>query len=401
MGSVPHPLREPRLQHPAGRAQSLHEPRHPEPAAGMVADVPHGGHDEVIVDRQDIGALPRGDAHRRQEPLLAVEPLPPHQPFEQIGGLPAGPDRVGDHARERRAREAAEQFVVVHAEDCRLVGHGDSRPPTAVERLPAPDVVAAEHADGLGQRGQPGLHGRVVVVAAAVPKHVHHHALGGRSRDECVASVRAPLKPAVAEEGNLAEVALKEVRRCGGGDRGIVGLDVGHPRHEPGGTDIHHVEPLRLPQVRHCPGDGRRLDPGDDPVTMPAGQCLERRPASAMLGQEHRPRLVLAKVRMDPCQQPPCVGVGGLDDHGHATLVLRRLHEPTHGIRVSPLKRVASGKRRGPRFFPIRGLAAMSLGTARLRFFPAGTGSTTWCPGQDRQPGGFGDRFRFAGINHG
>jgi hypothetical protein len=326
----PHPLDllVRRVAEPAGKSALEHPPRgaersrhvgHLDAIARMLPDMPHRRDDERIVDREHIGALAGGDPQGRQEPLRAVDPLVRHQPLEQFGGQTPRASRIGNHARQGRTRQPAEQFVIVDAEHRHLVRHRDPCPPAGVERLPAADVVAGKERHGLGQRLEPGLDRRLVVGGRAAPRlgeHRHLPATGGDRRDERLPTVVAPAKPSVPQEREVAKVAFEEVLGGQAGDRGIVGLDVGHVCQQPGGARIDH----RNAEPAGEPLDGRRrggrLDPRDHTVALPPRQPLERRRTAAVLRQEDGPGVVLPHVPVDARQEPAGIGIGGLDEDG-------------------------------------------------------------------------------------
>jgi hypothetical protein len=75
---------------------------------------------------------------------------------------------------------------------------------------------------------------------------------------------------------------------------------------------------MAAPQPLDRRGDRRRLDSGDDAVALPPREHLERRHPAAMLGQQDRPRLVLAEMPVDPFEQSTAVGVRCLDQDGNS-----------------------------------------------------------------------------------
>ena len=320
---VADPFCEPVLERPSGGRQRPGDVGHLDAVACMVADLPHGRHHERVVDGQNVGALPGGDAQRRQEPLALLERFAPHHLLQKFGGQPAGPDCIRHHARERRTRQATEHVVVVHSQHRHLVRHGDPGPPAGVDRLPAAVVVAGQECDRLGQPLQPCLD-RLVVVGwrgcATARKNRRVVSLRRHSLHEGPAAVVAPLKTVVPKKREVSKVAFDEVVGGSPRDRRVVGLHIGQVGDQPRRTDVDHRNSKLPPQLLDRLGGGFRLDPRDHAVAGPRRERLQRRRTPPMLRQEDRPRLMLPHVPQDARQEASRVGIRCLDDDGHAAV---------------------------------------------------------------------------------
>ena len=75
--------------------------------------------------------------------------------LEQFGAAIADTFRVGDDARQRWRADAADQVVVVHADDSDFLRHRDSGLGADIEHMLSPKVVATHDTHGLLERVNP------------------------------------------------------------------------------------------------------------------------------------------------------------------------------------------------------------------------------------------------------
>jgi integrase len=117
--------------------------------AGARPDRAHRGSHDCIVHGHDIGGVPHRHAQGRNQRSLGsfARGLTRHQPTEEGGTLEADPLGVIDDAAQGRTGESANLFVVVHADDRNLFGHGHRRPGTCIEHAQRLPVAAGQHTE--------------------------------------------------------------------------------------------------------------------------------------------------------------------------------------------------------------------------------------------------------------
>ena len=136
---------------------------HGDAVAGPFANESQRGGDRRVAHGEHVGRLPDGDALRRHLDLQHRRRLALHHAIEPAGGFVADSLRIGDHARQRRIAQAAQQLVVVDADDRRLLGHGDIVAAAGVEHMLPAQVVGGKDAHRLRQRVQPLEQSRLIL----------------------------------------------------------------------------------------------------------------------------------------------------------------------------------------------------------------------------------------------
>ena len=78
-----------------------------------------------------------------------------HHLVQQSRRLISDPKCVGDHAREGRIRQQADEFFVVDANDSDFFGHGHAGTAACIEHLNAANIIARHDSQWLGQSLDP------------------------------------------------------------------------------------------------------------------------------------------------------------------------------------------------------------------------------------------------------
>ena len=158
-------IAKPALEARARQARLLDDLPDREPVAGPLSDQPQRRRKLWIVDGEDVGALPRGDAERRHQNLLrpgfpgsrGAGTPPRHQLLELLGRAIAYLFGIGPHARQGRIAQFAEERVVVDADHTHLLRHRQAGPSRGVDDVLSAQVVARQHGQRRSEALQPGL----------------------------------------------------------------------------------------------------------------------------------------------------------------------------------------------------------------------------------------------------
>src|SRR5262249_43381947 len=154
------------------------------------------------------------------------------------------------------------------------------------EDLATANVVAREHADGLGQRPDPL---RQLTRAPRRPIA----ALEPRLTEilmERLPSPSGPVEAVVPAIAEVAEAAFQQVLRRGPSYRPGGRFNPRKAWQQPGGADVHDRPPEATKRGRDLPV----FDPRDRPMPVPPRQFMSPSLAAPVLGQAEGPRFVLA-----------------------------------------------------------------------------------------------------------
>ena len=140
------------LQCGPGHRHCAQDIPHIRPARRLLPHEAHRPGNLRVIDRREIGRLPRRHTLWRHLVQDHRDPLPGHRPCQQYRRFITGPLRIRNHARQRRIAQLAQQLVVVHADHRHLLRHREARQTTRRQYLLPAQIEASQHTDRTRQR---------------------------------------------------------------------------------------------------------------------------------------------------------------------------------------------------------------------------------------------------------
>jgi hypothetical protein len=121
----------------------------------MIAYVAQGLGEVGVLDRQHVGGPARNDVGRLHDDAGQVASAPAHHDREGLCSLIAGTLEVGGDARHGRIRNAADDLIIIGADDSDIIRHAQAGQGAGLHNFLGEIVVAGHESGGPRQGPEP------------------------------------------------------------------------------------------------------------------------------------------------------------------------------------------------------------------------------------------------------